>query len=51
MDQEKIHPNKKIKNEGMISFVDNDFVLNFLNENDNKPLSMYFVILKFISIL
>jgi len=40
MDQEKILLNKKLKNEGMISFVDNDFVLNFLNENDSKPVSM-----------
>ena len=40
MDQEKILFNKKLKNEGMISFVDNDFVLNFLNENDAKPMNM-----------
>lgn len=41
MDQEKTPFCPKLKNEGMVSFVDNDFVLNFLNDTDSKPMSMY----------
>lgn len=42
MEQEKSAFHKKGKNDTMVSFVENDFVLNFLNENDNKPMTMYF---------
>lgn len=40
MEQEKLSFSKKSKNDAIVSFVESDFVLNYLNENDAKPLNM-----------